>query len=173
VPPKLVEDEVNRHLENENRLEDDAHRAEVTESSEKTFRSQILLDSLVEAEEVKVSQNELTTYLVQGAAQYGMEPGEFIQVLDKNGQIPGMIAEVARSKALAVVLSKAKVVDSKGKDVDVSAFTATVLGNGDDTSEEITAEALGTGGDHDHSSGGAKDGHGRKPGHEHYGHDHK
>jgi trigger factor len=173
VPPKLVEDEVNRHLENENRLEDDAHRAEVTESSEKTFRSQILLDSLVEAEEIKVSQNELTTYLVQGAAQYGMEPGEFIQVLDKNGQIPGMIAEVARSKALAVVLSKAKVVDSKGKDVDVSAFTATVLGSGDDTSDEVTAEALGTGGDPDHSSGGAKDSHGRKAGHEHYGHDHK
>jgi trigger factor len=173
VPPKLVEDEVNRHLENENRLDDDAHRAEVTESSEKTFRTQILLDSLVEAEEVKVSQNELTTYLVQGAAQYGMEPGEFIQVLDKNGQIPGMIAEVARSKALAVVLSKANVVDSKGKAVDVSAFTAPLLGNDDDTSDEVTAEALGTGGGDDHSSTGAKDTHGRKAGHEHYGHDHK
>ena len=171
VPPKLVEDEVHRHLENENRLEDDAHRAEVTESSEKTFRTQILLDSIVEAEEVKVTQNELTTYLVQGAAQYGMEPGEFIQVLDKNGQIPGMIAEVARVKALAVVLDKAKVVDSKGKDVDVSAFTATALG-GDDDSEEITASAMQSAGDgHDH--GGAKDTHGRKAGNEHFGHDHK
>jgi trigger factor len=125
VPEKLVEDEVQRHLENENRLEDDAHRAEVVESSEKTFRTQILLDSIVEKEEIKVSQEELTSYLVQGAQQYGMEPGEFIQVLDKNGQIPSMVAEVARSKALAVVLSKAKVVDSKGKPVDVSAFTAT------------------------------------------------
>jgi trigger factor len=173
VPPKLVEDEVNRHLENENRLDDDVHRAEVVESSEKTFRSQILLDSLVEAEEVKVSQNELTTYLVQGAAQYGMEPGEFIQVLDKNGQIPGMIAEVARSKALAVVLSKAKVVDSKGKAVDVSAFTAPLLSNDDDTSDEVTAEALGAGGDHDHSGSRLKDSHGRNAGHEHYGHDHK
>jgi len=125
VPEKLVEDEVHRHLENEKRLEDDAHRAEVVIASEKTFRSQILLDSIVEKEEIKVSQEELTSYLVQGAQQYGMEPGEFIQVLDKNGQIPAMVAEVARSKALAVVLSKAKVVDSKGKPVDVSAFTAT------------------------------------------------
>jgi trigger factor len=171
VPPKLVEDEVNRHLENENRLEDDVHRAEVTESSEKTFRTQILLDSIVEAEEVKVSQNELTGYLVQGAAQYGMEPGEFIQVLDKNGQIPGMIAEVARVKALAVVLGKAKVVDSKGKTVDVSAFTTSVLGDGTDQSGEITASDLSTGDSHDHGS--AKDSHGRKPGHEHFGHDHK
>ena len=170
VPAKLVEDEVHRHLDNENRLEDDVHRAEVTESSEKVFRSQILLDSIVEAEEIKVSQQELTNYLVQGAAQYGMEPAEFIQVLDQNGQIPGMIAEVARSKALATVLGKAKVVDSKGKTVDVSAFTATAFGDeGDDFVEAIANE----GGDHDGHDHGAKDSHGRKPGNEHYGHDHK
>lgn len=155
VPPKLVEDEVHRHLENENRLDDEEHRAEVTESSEKTFRTQILLDSIVEAEGVKVSQNELTNYLVQGASQYGMEPGEFIQVLDKNGQIPGMIAEVARVKALAVVLGKANVVDGKGKTVDVSAFTAAALGDESDDSEQITAADLQGGGDdhagHDHN----------------------
>ena len=146
VPAKLVEDEVHRHLENENRLADDTHRAEVTESSEKTFRSQILLDSIVEAEEIKVSQNELTSYLVQGAAQYGMEPGEFIQVLDKNGQIPGLVAEVARAKALATVLSKAKVVDSKGKTVDVSAFTSAIVGP--EGGDIVTADDL-RGGDHE------------------------
>jgi trigger factor len=152
------------------RLEDDTHRAEVTESSEKTFRSQILLDSIVEAEEIKVSQQELTNYLVQGAAQYGMEPGEFIQVLDQNGQIPGMIAEVARVKALAAVLSKAKVVDSKGKVVDVSEFTASV----DDSNDADFIEAVASEGDsHEHGDVSAKDAHGRKQGHEHYGHDHK
>ncbi|MCU1584015.1 MAG: trigger factor [Microbacteriaceae bacterium] len=175
VPEQLVLDEVHRHLENENRLEDDEHRAEVTESSEKTFRSQILLDTIAEAEQVKVSQNELTQYLVQGAAQYNMEPGEFIKVLDSNGQIPGMIGEVARGKALAIVLSKAKVVDSNGNDVDLTEFTAPVAGDDDefDTSEAsdllVQANAGSTGG---HSNGGAKDGHGRSANHEHYGHDH-
>ncbi|MEQ1736791.1 MAG: trigger factor, partial [Rhodoglobus sp.] len=124
-----------------------AHRAEVVISSEKTFRSQILLDSIVEAEEIKVSQDELTSYLVQGAAQYGMEPGEFIQVLDKNGQIPGMIAEVARSKALATVLGKAKVVDTKGKAVDLSAFTAAATGA--EGADFVEASA----GDHDDHAG--------------------
>lgn len=143
IPAKLVEDEVHRHLEGENRLEDDTHRAEVTESSEKTFRSQILLDSIAEKEEVKVSQDELTQYLIQGAAQYGMEPGEFIQALDKNGQIPAMIGEVARNKALAIVLDKAKVVDSNGKKVDISAFTAGFR-NDDESPEAIAA-------DHEHS----------------------
>ncbi|MHB1171568.1 MAG: trigger factor [Lacisediminihabitans sp.] len=149
VPEQLVLDEVHRHLENENRLDDEVHRAEVTESSTKTFRSQILLDAIAEAEEVRVGQDELTQYLVQGAAQYNMEPGEFIKVLDQNGQIPGMIGEVARGKALAVVLSKAKVVDSKGEDVDLSAFTASVTGNGGDFVEADTGSHEGH--DHDHA----------------------
>ena len=51
VPAQLVEDEVHRHLEQENRLEDDEHRAEVTESSEKTFRTQILLDEVARGRE--------------------------------------------------------------------------------------------------------------------------
>jgi trigger factor len=127
VPDSLVEGEVHRHLENEGRLDDDAHRAEVTESSTTTFRNQIFLDALAEKEEVKVSQDELTQYLIQGAAQYGMEPGEFIKILDQNGQIPGMVGEVARSKALSVALSKAKVVDTKGKPVDLTAFTAAAV----------------------------------------------
>ncbi len=145
VPPQLVEDEVHRHLENEQRLEDDEHRAEVTVSSEKTFRSQILLDAIVEAEEVKVSQEELTQYLMQGAAQYQMEPGEFIKVLDENGQIPGMVAEVARGKALATVLAKAKVTDTDGKAVDLSAFTAAATADGGDI---IDADAGHEGHDH-------------------------
>jgi trigger factor len=124
VPQQLIDDEVHRHLENEQRLEDDEHRAEVAIASEKTFRSQILLDAIVESEQVKVSQQELTQYLVQAAAQYNMEPGEFIKVLDENGQIPGMVGEVARGKALATVLGKATVVDTEGNPVDLSAFTA-------------------------------------------------
>jgi len=154
VPEQLVLDEVHRHLENENRLDDDEHRAEVTESSEKTFRNQILLDAFAEAENIQVSQNELTQYLVQGAAQYGMPPEEFIKVLDSNGQIPGMIGEVARGKALAVLLGRVKVVDTDGKDVDLSEFTAIA----EDDSELVAA--------------GLDDSHGRSPGDEHYGHSH-
>lgn len=153
VPEQLVQDEVHRHLENEGRLEDDVHRAEVAESSEKTFRRQLLLDAVVEKEEVKVSQDELTQYLVQGAAQYQMEPAEFIKILDQNGQIPSMIGEVARGKALALVLSKAKVKDSKGKDVDLSGYTAP-------SASTDFVEALDQSMEDDHE------------GHDHEGHDH-
>ncbi|WP_210480980.1 trigger factor [Naasia sp. SYSU D00948] len=124
VPEKLIEDEVHRHLEQENRLEDDEHRAEVSEASEKTFRSQLLLDAIAEKEKVRVGQAELTNYVIQAAQQYGMQPQEFAEVLQQNGQLPGVIAEVTRSKALALVLGKAKVVDTNGNPVDLSDFAA-------------------------------------------------
>lgn len=140
VPAQLVEDEVHRHLEQENRLEDDTHRAEVTESSEKTFRTQILLDEVAQENDVKVSQDELTQYLIQGAGQYGMDPNEFVKILSENGQIPSMVGEVARNKALAIILGKVKVVDSNGKPVDLAEFTA--IADGDDTeASDDAAEA--------------------------------
>ncbi|WP_434317344.1 trigger factor [Leifsonia sp. P73] len=138
VPASLVEDEVHRHLEQENRLEDDEHRAEVTESSEKTFRTQILLDEVAQAEDVKVSQDELTQYLVQGAAQYGMDPNEFVKILSENGQIPSMVGEVARNKALAIILGKTEVVDTNGKKVDLSEFVA--LPGDEDADEDAAAD---------------------------------
>ncbi|RFA15862.1 trigger factor [Subtercola boreus] len=154
VPPKLIEDEVHRHLENESRLEDDEHRAEVTESSTATFKTQILLDIIAEKEEVKVSQDELTQYLVQSAAQYGMEPAEFVQVLDQNGQIPSMVGEVARNKALAIVLDKAVVTDSNGKTVDVSEFTTIARG-----ADEPFVAVDGAGDDHEGHDHGDHEGH--------------
>nr|WP_084141157.1 trigger factor [Cryobacterium roopkundense] len=143
LPAAIIEDEVNRHLEGESRLEDDVHRAEVTEASEKTFRQQILLDTIAEAEQVKVSQDELTQYLIQGASQYGMDPSEFVQTLNTNGQIPSMVAEVARNKALAIALGKAEVVDSNGKPVDLAEFTAPIIGAADETeTTDAAAEAV-------------------------------
>jgi trigger factor len=141
VADSVIEDEVHRHLEGENRLEDDEHRAEVTEASTKAFKTQIILDKIAEAEEVKVGQDELTQYLVQGAAQYGMDPNEFVQILSQQGQIPAMVGEVARNKALAIALGKAKVTDASGKPVDLTEFTAVA---GDDEAEaeaEVVEEA--------------------------------
>ena len=123
VPETVITDEVQRHLEQEGREADDAHRAEVTESTTRSFRVQILLDELAEKEEVQVGQDELLQYLMQSAQQYGMDVNEFIKVVSENGQIQSMVGEVARSKALSVALTKIKVTDAKGKAVDLSDFT--------------------------------------------------
>jgi len=122
VSDELVEADVNRHLEGEGRLEDKEHRAEVTGQSEKSFKVQMILDEIALAENVKVNEQELTQYLIQASQSYGMNPNEFIKIIDQNGQIPSFVAEVARRKALAIVLETTEVSDSKGK-VDISTFT--------------------------------------------------
>jgi len=127
VPQGIIDDEVHRHLESEGRLEDDEHRAEVLESTEKAFRSQFVLDEIVEQEEIKVSQDELSLHLIRAAQQYGMSPNDFVKALDEPGQVPEMVAEGARNNALAAVLGKAEVVDAKGKAVDVSEFSAALV----------------------------------------------
>lgn len=136
VPAQLVEDEVHAHLEGEGRLEDDVHRAEVTEASEKQFRTQVVLDKLAEDADVQVSQDELSQYIIQSAAQYGMAPQEFMQALQQGNQLPALVGEVARNKALAVALGKVTVVDTNGKSVDLSGFIAV-----DDEADELEAEA--------------------------------
>lgn len=133
VPSGVVQAEVHRHLESEGRLEDDEHRAEVETEAADAVTQQILLDTLAEHLEIKVSQQELIDYLVNASRQYGMDPSTFIQTLDQQGQIPAMVAEVARSKSVAVALRRVAVVDGSGAAVDLSAWIG--------TDEEDAAEA--------------------------------
>ena len=147
IPDALVEAEVHQHLEGESRLDDDEHRAEVDENTRNAMRAQFLLDAIAEKEQVSVGQPELIEYLVMSAQQYGMDPNEFAKTVDEGGQIPAMVAEVARRKALAAVLEKAKVVDTAGNAVNLND-----LNTGSD--------ALGYDEGHDDE------------GHDHEGHDH-
>ena len=140
VPAAVIEDEVHRHLENEQRLDDDVHRAEVTEASEKAFRSQLVFDRIAEQEDITVSQDELAQYLVQSAQQYGMQPQEFVEVLQQNDQLPAMMGEVARSKAISVLLGRVSVTDSNGKAVDLSDYV--VADSPQDVADEETDEPV-------------------------------
>ncbi|KQR25141.1 MULTISPECIES: trigger factor [Microbacterium] len=141
VPPALIEDEVHNHLEGENRLEDDEHRAEVTEASEKQFRTQMVLDKIAEDANVQVSQDELTQYLIQSAAQYNMAPQDFVNALQQGNQLPALVGEVARNKALAIALGKVTVVDTDGKPVDLTGFVAVEGEEPTDGEDEVVEEA--------------------------------
>ncbi|MDE9366279.1 trigger factor [Luteipulveratus sp. YIM 133132] len=137
VPDSIVEAEVNSHLEGEDRLEDDEHRAEVDESTRKALKTQFLLDEIVAKDEVQVSQEELIEYLIMSAQQYGMDPNQFAQALDQQGQVPAVMGEVARRKALSTVLEKAVVTDTNGETVDLNA-----LNTGEDAEAGDATDAL-------------------------------
>lgn len=138
LPTGVIEAEVNRHLEGEGRLEDDEHRAEVTQETTTALKNQLLLDTLAEKLEVKVAQQELLDYLISASRQYGMDPQQFISTLDQQGQIPAMVGEVARSKSLAVALRSIEVKDEDGNVVDLSEFIGS---DEDDAAAEEIAKA--------------------------------
>lgn len=123
VPSRVVEEEVKRHLEAENRADDEEHGAEVREQTEQQLRTQFILDKVQAAEEIEVTQQELIEYIITSAQQYGMNPNEFAQALDSSGQVGAVAGEVGRRKALAAVLAKAVVKDENGEVIDMTAFT--------------------------------------------------
>ena len=125
LPQSFIEDEVTNHLKGEGRLEDTAHRDEVTAQTTKQLTYEIILDTIVSAEDVSVNENELTEYLVRQSQRYGMSPDQFIQEVTVNGQVSTMVSEVARAKALASVLGRVKVVTKSGKSIDLESLRPT------------------------------------------------
>jgi trigger factor len=141
VPEGLIKQEVKQHLENEGKAEGDEHGAEVAEEARKTFRAQLLLDAIAEAEKVSVGQQELIEYLLASAQQYQMEPNEFIKAVDEAGQVPQMVAEVGRRKALAQVLERAVIKDESGNVIDLQSLFPPSEAGTDEDGEAVEGDA--------------------------------
>jgi len=69
------------------------------------------------------------------AASSGMSPDQFAQAVVEGGQVPMLVGEVARGKALAVVVEAATVKDTNGEIVDLDDEDET------ETATEVAAEA--------------------------------
>ncbi|MDJ0357000.1 trigger factor [Paenarthrobacter sp. PH39-S1] len=138
VPESVISDQIEQHFNGEGGHggeghDTEEHRAEVKSNTERAFRNEIILDTIADKEEIGVSQPELIDYIVSSASQYGMEPNQFAQMLDSSGQVPMIVAEVRRRKALAAVLAQATVTDTNGDAVDLSSFVSA----GDAESETV------------------------------------
>ncbi|OAH15795.1 trigger factor [Streptomyces jeddahensis] len=137
VPEKLLEDEINTRKHNlehhqlgqmgltlEKYLEIQGKTVEefdteTREAAIKGIKTQFVLDELVSKEKLNVSQEELTEHLMRRAASSGMSPDQFAQAVVQGGQVPMLVGEVARGKALAVVVEAATVKDTNGEVVDL------------------------------------------------------
>ena len=92
------------------------------EQAEESVRTQLVLDAVAEKEEPEVSQQELTDHILFTAQSYGMDPNQFIQQLQSNGQIANLFSDVRRGKALAAAICRTTVKDEEGNDVDVDQY---------------------------------------------------
>ncbi|MFI1887217.1 trigger factor [Streptomyces jumonjinensis] len=148
IPEKLLEDEINtrthnlehhqlgqmgidlaKYLEIQGKTEEE-FKAETEEAAVKGIKTQFVLDELVNKEKLNVNQEELTEHLMRRAASSGMSPDQFAQAVVEGNQVPMLVGEVARGKALALVVESVKVVDTNGETVDL-----------DDEDETETTEA--------------------------------
>ena len=119
LPKRVIDAEVERHLESENRATDDDHAKEIRGEIRDSLRDQIILDELVKKFGVETTQDELFNFLVQQAQSYGMDPNQFISAAAQTGQLGAFSGELRRGKALISALRLAKVVDTNGNEVDV------------------------------------------------------
>jgi trigger factor len=108
------------------------------------MKAQFVLDKVADAAELSVNQGELTNHLIRRAAGSGMSPDQFAQSVVQSGQIPALVGEVRRGKALQQILEAAVVKDASGNVVDLAELA------------EAETDAFG-----------------RPPGDEHYGHAHE
>ncbi|WP_438487977.1 trigger factor [Streptomyces sp. S186] len=156
IPEKLLEDEVRtrkhnlehhqlgqmgldlaKYLELQGKTEEEFD-AETKEQAEKGIKTQFVLDELVNKEKLNVSQEELTEHLMRRAQSSGMSPDQFAQAVVEGGQVPMLVGEVARGKALAVVVEAATVKDTNGEVVDLEDEEET------EAAEAVVAEVEGT-----------------------------
>ena len=96
---------MHRHLEGEGRLEDDVHRAEVTEQAQTALKNQILLDTLAEQLEVGVNQKELLEYLVSASRQYGMDPNAPTRAIRRRVRVHAVLARRVHQVVEQLVLA--------------------------------------------------------------------
>ena len=94
--------------------------AETRTESEKAVRTQLLLDTIADKEEVSVNDGELTERIIYQAQRFGISPDEYVQRAQQSGQLTAIYADVRRGKALASVVRKATVTDGSGAEVDLS-----------------------------------------------------
>ena len=139
VPKGVKADAAAEHLKGMTADPDKAtkeQKAEAEESAEKELRDQIVLDTLAEKLDVKVSQSDVFNFLASIAQQYGMDPNNFINAIVRNGQLGSAVAEVGRSKGLLAGM-RAVSFTSEGEPLDLSAF----LGEDEASAEDESVAA--------------------------------
>lgn len=111
--------------------------AEFETNSAKAVKTGFVLDKIVAGEELGVSEQELTNFVVRRAMEMGVAPNTLAQHLADNDQLTLAMVEIVRDKAKSVIGDAAKVTDEDGNEVDLKAIYTEISG----PSEEETAEA--------------------------------
>ncbi|MFD0856162.1 trigger factor, partial [Actinomadura adrarensis] len=155
LPEKVVEEEVSRreqqleqqlqmagmtkadYLAEEEKSEEDFD-TEVADAARQAVKGGFVLDQLAVQEELGVENEELSEYVVTQAMQMGVAPQQLAEYLTENNQLPAIVSEVLRNKALNLLVEHVTVKDESGNEIDVEAVRRELDGA---TGETVQAES--------------------------------
>ncbi|GAB3214148.1 trigger factor [Marinactinospora thermotolerans] len=104
------------YLESREQTEEEFEE-ELTKGARSAVKAGFILDQLAIQEELSAGNEELTQYVVEQAQRMGVSPDQLAQHLVQSNQIRVAYTEVVRSKAMDLIIEKAKVVDESGNEV--------------------------------------------------------
>ncbi|WP_229072980.1 trigger factor [Actinoplanes sp. DH11] len=87
---------------------------ELTEAAQEGVRIQLLLDTIADAEDVQVSDDEFGHEIVHRAQRAQMQPQQYYDQLVRSGAAAAVFGDVRRGKALASVMEQVTMTDSEG-----------------------------------------------------------
>jgi trigger factor len=98
--------------------------AELNEAATEGVKVQLVLDTLADAEDVQVSDDEFGHEIVHRAQRAGMAPQQYYDQLVRSGAAGAVFGDVRRGKALALVMERVTITDSAGNPVTMDALRA-------------------------------------------------
>ena len=152
LPDSVIENEIQRRNEQldqqlqmygitrEHYLKDqekseEEYDEELKEGAREAVKGGFILDQLAVQEELTVENEELTEYVVRNAMQMGVQPDVLARHLTENNQIPAVVSEVLRTKALNLVVERVSAKDENGAEVDIARLQRQESGEPDEADE--------------------------------------
>jgi trigger factor len=102
------------YLETEGKTEEEMD-AELNEAAVEGVKVQLVLDTLADAEDIQVTDDEFGHEIVHRAQRAGLGPQQYYDQLVQAGVAGAVFGDVRRGKALGLVLERVKIVDSDGE----------------------------------------------------------
>ncbi|MGN9911601.1 trigger factor [Phytohabitans sp. LJ34] len=93
--------------------------AELTEAATEGVKIQLLLDTLADAEDVQVSDDEFGHEIMHRAQRAGVQPQQYYDQLVRSGTAGAIFGDVRRGKALALVMERVKITDAAGNELNM------------------------------------------------------
>jgi trigger factor len=93
--------------------------AELTEAATAGVRIQLLLDTIADAQEIEVTDDEFGHEIVHRAQRAQMQPQQYYDQLVRSGAAAAVYGDVRRGKALAHVMEQVDMRDSAGNKLSV------------------------------------------------------